>query len=235
MPVFSIITVVYNGADLLLGTMESVRKQTYPDLEHIIIDGASNETGVNLIRQYAATMPYLRWISEPNDGLFDAMNKGLHLATGDFILFLKCGDLFHTKDAIQGIAVNLSPRTDVLYGDAMEVDPERNPEESNRQFSLNKAPVMLDWRDYIHKMMVPYTSFAVRRSLAPDFITGNAFADLDWCIRVLKASRGNKYTGITVADTQQDSNSNVQRLDRFKVLRSHFGLFPALAKYLTSV
>ncbi|HNM27111.1 MAG TPA: glycosyltransferase, partial [Saprospiraceae bacterium] len=80
-PVFSIITINYNGGELLAGTMESVRRQTYPLIEYWVIDGGSKDNSLDIIRKFAANMPNLRWISEPDRGLYDAMNKGLRRAT----------------------------------------------------------------------------------------------------------------------------------------------------------
>ena len=84
---FSIITVVFNGETLLPGTIESVRRQTYPHIEYIIVDGASKDGTLEIIRKAAETMPNLKWISERDKGLYDAMNKGLRMATGDFFFF----------------------------------------------------------------------------------------------------------------------------------------------------
>ena len=93
MPKFSIITIVYNGESFIEGTMQSVLNQTFTDYEYIIIDGASKDSTVSLIQDFAQNAPPpIKWISEPDKGLYDAMNKGLRLASGDFLLFLNAGD-----------------------------------------------------------------------------------------------------------------------------------------------
>ena len=94
----SVITVVYNGIDLLRGTMESVFAQTYPNIEYIIIDGNSNDGTLELIKENESKIT--KWISEPDKGLYDAMNKGIKLATGDFLWFMNAGDRIFAKDTL---------------------------------------------------------------------------------------------------------------------------------------
>ena len=106
-PVFSIITVVYNGESLLPGTMESVFRQTYPNVEYILVDGASKDNSLKIIQEYATKMPNLRWISEPDRGLYDAMNKGLRMATGDFVQFLNAGDWLYDAETLSKMAARV--------------------------------------------------------------------------------------------------------------------------------
>ena len=106
---FSIITVVFNGENLLRDTMESVRIQSWPDIEYIVVDGASPDGTLSIVREYAEYMPRLKWISEKDKGLYDAMNKGLHMATGDFVQFLNCGDCLHDQNTIATLARCIAP------------------------------------------------------------------------------------------------------------------------------
>ena len=94
-PVFSIITVTYNAERWLERTILSVLSQSYTNVEYLIIDGGSKDRTVEIIRQYASGLAY--WVSEPDKGLYDAMNKGLRQATGDYLVFLNAGDTFHTQ------------------------------------------------------------------------------------------------------------------------------------------
>ena len=103
-PVFTVITVVYNGEKYLPGTMESVRQQTYPHIEYIFVDGASKDNSLKIIQDFAKTMPNVRWISEPDKGLYDAMSKGLRMATGDFVWCLNSGDHIHSPDVLEKMA-----------------------------------------------------------------------------------------------------------------------------------
>jgi glycosyltransferase involved in cell wall biosynthesis len=94
----SVITVVFNGVGMIEGTLKSVLGQNYPNIEYIVIDGASSDGTTQIIGQYANRLA--RFISEPDDGVYDAMNKGISAATGEFILFMNCGDVFASEDAV---------------------------------------------------------------------------------------------------------------------------------------
>ena len=104
---FSIITVTYNAEATIERTLQSVAQQTYPDIEHLIIDGASKDKTVEIAQNY----PHATVHSEPDHGLYDAMNKGLRLATGDYLCFLNAGDKLHSPDTIAHIEQALTPQT----------------------------------------------------------------------------------------------------------------------------
>lgn len=92
----SVVTVCYNAVQTLEKTMLSVLNQTYPDIEYIIIDGGSTDGTVDIIKKYADRLAY--WVSEPDKGIYDAMNKGIKVATGEWINFMNAGDRFATND-----------------------------------------------------------------------------------------------------------------------------------------
>ena len=98
-PKFSIITVTYNAEAVLEDTIQSVISQTYHHVEYIIIDGASKDRTLAIAERYRDRITLL--VSEPDKGLYDAMNKGIHLATGDYLCFLNAGDSFHEDDTLQ--------------------------------------------------------------------------------------------------------------------------------------
>jgi glycosyltransferase involved in cell wall biosynthesis len=231
-PVFSIITVVFNGEQLLPGTIESVRRQTWPHIEYIVVDGASTDDTLNIMRHYAAEMPYLRWQSESDDGLYDAMNKGLRQATGDFVWFLNCGDELREPATVARLAALVQPDTDVLYGDTMLVNEARQPLGLMSKLTTRRLPTRLHWRDYLGGMLVVHQSFVARRLLAPDYRLDNLCADYDWCIHILKQSRANVWTGLVLTDYLAGGLSKRKHRqslrDRFRVMREHFGLWPAI-------
>ncbi|MEL6495689.1 MAG: glycosyltransferase family 2 protein [Cyanobacteria bacterium J06623_7] len=114
-PLVSIITVVYNNVDCLTATMESVLKQSYDNLEYIIVDGGSTDGTLELIRQYADRIDY--WVSEPDNGLYDAMNKGIALATGDIIGILNSDDLYYPNTVTQIVEqYRQTGSSGVIYG-----------------------------------------------------------------------------------------------------------------------
>jgi glycosyltransferase involved in cell wall biosynthesis len=238
-PVFSIITVVYNGVELLPGTVESVRRQTYPGIEYIIVDGASTDGTLNLIQKYAAAMPNLKWKSEPDKGLYDAMSKGLARATGDFVWFMNCGDHLHTPDTVERVATLTNPDTDVLYGETLLVDETRQPAGTMSELSTRRLPEQLNWRDYLNGMLVVHQSFVARRALAGPFLEGNLVADFDWCIKILKKSRQTVNTRLILADYLMGGMSKQRHRqslkDRFAVMRAHYGLLATLFTHVKIV
>lgn len=231
-PIFSIITVVYNGEALLPGTMQSVLEQTYPHIEYLVIDGGSKDGSVDIIRDFVTKMPHLCWLSEPDRGLYDAMNKGLQMATGDFVWFLNSGDHLHAPDTVAHCAALVTAQTGVLYGETLLVNEARQPAGTMSELSTRRLPAHLQWRDYVGGMLVVHQSFVARRSLAPLYRTDNLCADYDWCIRVLKQSQQSINTGIIMADYLMGGLSKQRHRqslrDRFAIMRLHFGLFPTL-------
>ena len=115
----SIVTVTYNSAKTLADTLESVLSQTYTDIEHIIVDGASTDDTVEIIRQYEPRYHgRMKWLSEPDCGLYDAMNKGIQMASGDVVGILNSDDYFTTKDVLSQFASKFSDNSiDAIYGD----------------------------------------------------------------------------------------------------------------------
>ncbi len=235
LPIFSIITVVFNGEKLLEGTMESVKNQTYPHIEYLIIDGASSDGTLDLVKKYAAEMPNLRWISERDAGLYDAMNKGLRLATGDFVWFLNAGDHLHDPKTVEKLAEKMERETDVFFGETMLVDENRRPAGTMSELSTRKIPAQLRWQDYLGGMLVVHQSFVPRRAISPEYLPKNLCADYDWCIEILKKSRKNTPANAILTDYLMGGMSKKRHRqslkDRFSVMRKHFGLLKTLAAH----
>jgi len=119
----SIITVTYNSAATLAGTIESVMKQDYPNIEYIIVDGNSSDGTVDIIKSYAQNYP-IKWISEPDRGLYDAMNKGIRMATGHIVGIINSDDFYHRSDIVSYIANAFhNDAIDCVYGDVRFVNP----------------------------------------------------------------------------------------------------------------
>lgn len=114
----SVITITYNSAKTLPRALESVQSQKYDDIEHIIVDGASTDGTREIVEAYAAKHKNVRWISEKDKGIYNALNKGIHLATGDVIGFLHSDDVLKNADSIGHIAAIFADKSvEVVYGD----------------------------------------------------------------------------------------------------------------------
>ena len=108
LPLISIVTVSYNAAATIEDAIRSVLQQTYPHIEYIVIDGGSKDGTVDLLRRYDTQISH--WVSEPDKGIYDAMNKGIALATGEYIGFLNADDFFANNDSVQKIVDHLLER-----------------------------------------------------------------------------------------------------------------------------
>lgn len=122
----SIITITYNSAKTVQRALASVQEQTYPDIEHIIVDGASTDGTKEIIEAYAKKHQNVRWKSEKDSGIYDALNKGIGMASGDVIGFLHSDDKLYSPDSIGQIAAAfLTSETDVVYGDLQYCNGQR--------------------------------------------------------------------------------------------------------------
>lgn len=118
----SVVTVCYNAVDAIEETMLSVLNQTYPNVEYIVIDGGSTDGTVDIIKKYADRLAY--WVTEPDKGIYDAMNKGIAAATGDYINFMNAGDRFVCNNILMDIFGNkLHVNADIIYGNAIFAYP----------------------------------------------------------------------------------------------------------------
>lgn len=115
----SIITATFNSAKTLRDTFESVLRQDYSDYEYIVVDGGSDDGTIDIIRQYEPQFAgKIKWISEPDNGIYDAMNKGIALASGDVIGILNSDDFYTRSDILSQVAEALrNTATDAVYGD----------------------------------------------------------------------------------------------------------------------
>lgn len=101
LPKVSVVTVTYNCVDLVEGTLRNVLRQTYPNLEYVVIDGNSTDGTRQVIERYADRLAY--WVSEPDNGIYDAMNKGIRAATGEWVLFMNAGDYFFRPTTVEEV------------------------------------------------------------------------------------------------------------------------------------
>ena len=123
----SLITVTYNSGKTLACTLESVLSQSYPNVEYILVDGASKDDTVSIIKEYEPKFDgRMKWISEPDKGLYDAMNKGIRMASGDVIGILNSDDFFTSNDVLKQVtnAFEANKELDAVYGDVHFVHPD---------------------------------------------------------------------------------------------------------------
>lgn len=174
-PLVSIITVVKNGEHILERTIQSVLGQSHSCIEYIIIDGGSTDGTLDIIRKYEKHITY--WISEPDRGIYDAMNKGIDLSTGEWINFMNAGDRFYQTDTIQQVMGSDCGTADLIFGHCQMVyDPD---------FSLIwKAKNVTDlWKGMIFRHQSLFTRASVCKKLhfSLDYKIGADFAFIFSC------------------------------------------------------
>ena len=113
----TVVTVSYNAKDLISRTIQSVINQTYKNLEYIIIDGGSNDGTIDIIKSYASRITC--WISEKDNGIYDAMNKGINMAHNEWIIFMNCGDFFYANEVLEDVSRFLNDNVDIVYGNSL--------------------------------------------------------------------------------------------------------------------
>ncbi len=248
---FTIITITYNAAGTLERTLESVFQQTYDDIEHLIIDGASTDDTLPLAEAYkkrcdeSESGHKIIIRSEPDKGIYDAMNKGLTQAMGDYVLFLNAGDFFPQADTLEQIArrcrLNELPTAElpaVLYGQTNIVD-------ENGTFLRPRhlqAPEHLTWRSFRHGMLVCHQAFYARTDIAkniPYDLHYKYSADVDWCIRVMQEGERAGLTlcniNMVVANYTEEGATTQHHQEslreRFQVMCHHYGRLSTIAMH----
>ena len=230
-PLFSIITVTWNAADVIAPTLDSVRRQTSSDYEMLIIDGASTDDTLAIVR--GASISNLREFSEPDKGLYDAMNKGIARARGRYIMFLNAGDALADDTVLARLAVLAADNPGVIYGQTQLVDASREVV-GKRHLT---APKRLTVDSFLRGMVVCHQAFVVRRDLVPQY---RLSADYDWCIKVLKQSPANAYAGRVpiisyLAEGMTTRHHRASLWERFRIMRHHYGTANAVLAHLSFI
>lgn len=157
--IFSIITVSYNASETIEDLLKSVLNQTYPHIEHIIMDGGSTDGTLEIIKKYEDKIS--KWISEPDKGIYDAMNKGVKLASGDVVGILNSDDLYADEFVIEEVVKEISQNnSDSCYGDLVYVD-KKNTDKVIRSWQSGK----FSEAKYKRGWMPPHPTFFVKKSI----------------------------------------------------------------------
>ncbi len=227
LPKISIITVVYNAAKELKKTIESVAEQTYENIECIVIDGASTDGTLDVIKANADLIT--KWISEPDKGLYYAMNKGISMAEGEFVWFLNAGDLIASSYTTEEILMSHPTLADIYYGETIIAD-ENNNHLGRRRL---KAPKVLTSKSFHWGMLVCHQSILIRRSIVGNYDTQYRIsADFDWVLSALEKANTivNTNVVISVFVIGGISGKNFFRTnwERYKIMAAHYGFFQSI-------
>lgn len=245
---FTVVTCTYNAGRTVKTTLDSVMGQTWRNVEHIIMDGASADGTVAMAESYKAESDAMDCghevvvVSEPDNGLYDAMNKALGRATGDYVVFMNAGDSYPSPHTLGDIAASVGTVGElpaVLYGDTDLVDKEGRFVAHRRL----TPPGRLTWKSFRHGMLVCHQAFYARADIAravPYDLQYRFSADVDWCIRIMKRAARERLALRNVnmvlvnylAEGMTTENHRASLKERFRVMCVHYGTFPTVAMHL---
>lgn len=220
-PLLTIITVTFNAEKLVEETIQSVLKQTFTDYEYWIIDGGSNDGTLDLIKNHAEK---INWISEKDDGIYHAMNKGIEKSQGHWLYFLNAGDTLFDENVLKSIFEKPIPENiELIYGN---IKTKNHPSGSN--YTIGNAITLASF--YYRIGLCHQAAFARRTAFEA---IGNyrsaeytILADQEWFVRFLKSGREACYLNMTVANYEVVGESFLQRKqnhqDHLKIVKNNF-------------
>jgi len=228
-PKLSVITIVYNNVAAIERTMLSVLNQTYSNIEYLIIDGASTDGTLEIVKKYESRLTKL--VSENDRGIYDAMNKGLALATGDYVLFMNSGDEIYAPETVAEVFES-APSGDIYYGETEMYDENWKSLGQRR----HRAPEHFSWKSFKFGMNVSHQAIYIKRSLTTPYDLQYKYsADIDWIIKAAKKSSNIVNTHLYVAKYLVGGMSKQKHLaslsERFKILSHYYGLIPTVVNH----
>jgi glycosyltransferase involved in cell wall biosynthesis len=229
-PKLSVITIVYNNVKDIERTMLSVLNQTCPNIEYILIDGASTDGTKDIIYKYKSRLA--QFISEPDKGIYDAMNKGLSLATGDYVLFMNSGDEVYAPETFTEV-FETADAADIYYGET-EMFNEQWESLGQRRHC---TPETFNWQSFKYGMNISHQAIYVKRNIAEPFDLKYKYsADIDWIIKAAKNASSIVNTHIYVAKYLVGGISKKKHLaslkERFRIFTKYYGLIPNLINHV---
>ena len=220
-PLISIVTVVYNGEKHLEQTIKSVIEQDYDNVEYIIIDGGSTDSTLEIIKNYEYAIDY--WVSEPDEGIYDAMNKGASLCTGDYIAFLNADDWYPMAviSSIGEVAKEINPN--YIYGD-MDLYNKNSFIRKRRPFHYKYGTPIGHQALFVKTSIMKKIPFDIQYKIASDY---------DFMIKLIKSNCSSVRVEKSLANFRLEGVSSQINLmpEYFQIYKKHFGLFAAIKFY----
>lgn len=229
-PKLSVITIVYNNVRDIERTVKSVVTQTYPNIEYIVVDGASTDGTLGILNRYRDQIKQL--ISEPDKGIYDAMNKGLRHGTGDYVLFMNSGDEIYAPDTVAKIFAT-EPDADIYYGETEMINDEGQSLGQRR----HKAPEQFTWRDFKHGMSISHQAIYIKRSLTEPYDPRYSLsADIAWILQAAKKAKKivnvHQYVARYLVGGMSKKKHRQSLVERFNIMREHYGLLPTIFNHV---
>lgn len=228
-PKLSVITIVYNNVRDIERTILSVINQSYSNIEYVVIDGGSSDGTLEILNKYQSRISTL--ISEMDNGIYDAMNKGLARATGDYVLFMNSGDEIYAADTVKKI-FSTQPDADIYYGETEMYDENWKSLGQRR----HKAPEHFTWEDFKYGMSISHQAIYIRRGITEPYNTHYKLSsDIDWILsaakRATKIVNTNMYVAKYLVGGMSKKKHRQSLVERFRIFSEHYGLIPNIANH----
>jgi glycosyltransferase involved in cell wall biosynthesis len=228
-PKLSVITIVYNGVRNIERTMLSVLNQTYSNIEYLVIDGLSTDGTLDVVKKY---QDRIQLTSEKDEGIYDAMNKGLAIATGDYVLFMNSGDEIYAVDTVAKLFATATD-ADIYYGETEMITDDGQSLGQRR----HSAPATFTWRSFKYGMNVSHQAIYIKRSLTEPYDRQyHLSADIDWIIRSTKKAKKivkvDGYVAKYLVGGMSKQKHRQSLMERFDIMKRYYGLVPTLFNHL---
>ncbi len=230
-PTISIIVVVFNDKNGLEATLDSIFSQKYENVELIVVDGGSSDGTKDVILDNALQID--RWVSQKDDGIYDAMNKGREMANGEYLWYVNAGDLIYSPHALEHIFNGNDKEYDIYYGDTLIVS------QDGEIMGLRKKrlPRRLSWRSFRYGMVVCHQSIIIRKSITKAYDLRYKYsADYKWVLEALKCTKEIYNTGEILSVFKEGGTTTQKRGDslkeRFEIMTNYFGIISTLWSHL---
>ncbi|WP_316832340.1 glycosyltransferase family 2 protein [Pedobacter aquatilis] len=229
MPKLTVITIVYNNVRDIERTIKSVLNQTYKSIEYIIIDGQSTDGTLAIVNSYSSSISKI--ISEPDKGIYDAMNKGLDLATGDYVLFMNSGDEIYDEHTVEDVFAS-AEGADIYYGETEMYND--NWESLGRR--RHEAPEEFNWRSFRFGMSISHQAIYIKRSIiVPYNLKYKYSSDIDWIIKAAKKSSNivnvHRYVAKYLVGGMSKKKHRESLKERFHIFTKYYGLIPNILNH----
>jgi glycosyltransferase involved in cell wall biosynthesis len=229
-PTLSIITIVYNNVRDIERTLLSVLNQSYAHIEYIVIDGASSDGTLEVIQRYQDKLSKV--VSEKDAGIYDAMNKGLALASGDYVLFMNSGDELYAPNTVESVFATAHD-ADIYYGET-EMYNEAWQSIGKRRHSV---PEKFTWKSFRFGMTISHQAIYIRRTLTEQYDRQYELsADIDWILTAAKKAKTSVkvsgYVAKYLVGGMSKKRHRQSLSERFAIFTKHYGLLPNLVNHV---
>jgi len=230
MPKLTIITIVYNNVRDIERTIQSVLNQTFKNIEYLIIDGKSTDGTLEVIKRYEHQITKV--LSAPDKGIYDAMNKGLGLATGDYVLFMNSGDELYDEQTVEDV-FDSAPAADIYYGETEMYND--NWESLGRR--RHEAPEVFNWKSFQYGMNISHQAIYIKRSIVEPYDLKYKYsADIDWIIKATKKASNivnvHRYVAKYLVGGMSKKKHRESLKERFEIFSKYYGLIPNILNHV---